>query len=131
MTAADCAAEYDNQVFRGNCDAGACVSIDGAAAVPETGACDSQSDCAAGLDCPSFYFVAGADTREVCARTCMNDGDCTALGANYVCTTYLQANFCVQKCTSDLQCPTAVGTPPSFGPWYRLSCSVATGHCLP
>jgi hypothetical protein len=130
-SAADCAGEYRNQVYRGDCVAGSCVAIDGAAAVSEGGACDSQSDCAAGLDCPSFFFVANSDTRDVCARTCANDAECAPLGPSYVCTSYLQQNFCVQKCTTDEQCPTAIGTQPPTGPWYRLSCSVSTGHCLP
>lgn len=129
--ASDCAAEARNQMFRGDCVAGACVPIAGAGAVAEGGSCDSQSDCAAGLDCPSFFFVANADTRDVCARGCANDTDCAGLGAGYVCTSYLQANFCVQKCANDAQCPTSIGTPPTSGPWYRLSCSIPTGHCLP
>ncbi|HET9989896.1 MAG TPA: hypothetical protein VFQ65_15305, partial [Kofleriaceae bacterium] len=93
--------------------------------------CDSQSDCAAGLACPSFYFVENAATRDVCARTCNTESDCDPLGSNYTCTTYLQHNFCVQKCTDDLQCPTVIGSQPVTGPWYRLSCQLSTGRCLP
>ena len=130
-TAADCAATFRNQLFRGACDAGACVSIGGNGAVDEGGACDHGSDCASGLSCPSFFFVANADTRDVCAPSCSTDADCAELGANYVCTTYLQDNFCVQKCTNDLQCPTAVDDPPVSGPWFRLSCDMASGRCVP
>lgn len=131
-TAADCASEYRNQLFRGECAAGACVSIQGNGSVPEGGACDSVSDCASRLSCASFFFVANADTRDVCARDCSTDTDCTPLGANYVCTTYLQANFCVQKCTDDAQCPTSISSQPATGqPWKRLSCDVASGRCLP
>ena len=131
-SAADCATEYRNQIFRGECSGGACVPIEGAGTVPEGGACDSVSDCASRLSCSSFFFVADASTRDVCARDCTADGDCAALGANFVCTTYLQANFCVQKCTEDAQCPTAISSQPGSGqPWARLSCDVASGRCLP
>jgi hypothetical protein len=126
-TSADCAAEYRNQVYRGTCQAGACVSIEGAGAVPEGGACDSGSDCAPNLSCPSFLFVADSDTREVCAPGCSADAEC----GPGVCTTYLVDNFCVQKCTTDAQCPTVISRAPNTGPWFRLTCDVATGHCLP
>lgn len=128
-SSADCAAEYRNQIFRGDCQAGACVDIAGAGAIAQGGACDSHSDCAAGLDCASFFFVANADTRDVCEPTCASDTDC---GTGYVCTSYLQQNFCVQQCTSDAQCPTSLDSQPASGqPWYRLTCDVATGRCLP
>jgi hypothetical protein len=126
----DCAADYRNQLFRGNCVGGACVSYPVTGATPGLGACDHIADCASGMSCPSFLFVANADTRDVCARTCSDDADCAPLG-NYVCTTYLSQNFCVQKCSSDLQCPTSIDTQPRVGPWYRLTCDVASGRCLP
>ncbi|MGN6109097.1 MAG: hypothetical protein ACTHU0_28585 [Kofleriaceae bacterium] len=127
--AADCAATYRNQVFRGACSDGACVPIDGGGEVPEGGACDSQSDCAPGLRCPSFFFVSDADTRQSCHPTCHGDADC---GAGLVCTTYLSDNFCVPKCTEDDHCPTALHSQPSAGaPWYRLRCHAPTGRCLP
>ena len=128
-TSADCAAEFRNQIFRGSCQAGACVALDGAGSVAQDGACDSVSDCAAGLACSSFFFVANADTRDVCEPGCTSDAEC---GTGYVCTTYLQQNFCVQKCTADAQCPTSVDTQPTSGqPWYRLTCDAATGRCQP
>lgn len=129
-TRSQCAAEYRNQEFRGSCVAGACVNIDGQAAVTEGNACDSVSDCASGLSCPSFFFTSNADTRDVCARTCTNDAGCAALGSNYVCSTYLVTNTCVQKCTSDSQCPTSISDAPSAGPWYRLHCDLPSGKCI-
>lgn len=123
---AQCAAEYRNQEYRGNCVAGACVSIVGAGSIAEGGACDSVSDCAANLACPSFFFIANADTRDVCAPTCTSDAQC---GTGSVCTTYLETNLCVQKCTTDAQCPAALDQTPTTGPWYRLRCNVATGKC--
>jgi hypothetical protein len=127
-SAADCASEFRNQIFRGRCDAGACVRIDGGGAIGEGGACDSQSDCGLALHCPSFFFMADADTRETCSASCGDDSDCLP---GFACTTYLANNFCVAKCTSDAQCPTAPTSPPETGPWFRLSCDVPSGHCLP
>jgi hypothetical protein len=125
-TTADCAAVYRNQLYRGSCDAGACVRIEGDGAVPTGGACDSNDDCAAGRSCPSFFFVANSDTREVCEPTCSNDIDCAH---GFVCTTYLTTNFCVAKCTDDEQCPTLLNEQPATGPWSRLTCDVASGRC--
>jgi hypothetical protein len=131
-SSADCAAEYRNQIYRGSCSAGACIAIDGAGAVAAGGACDSQSDCGLALSCPSFFFVADSDTRDVCAGACADDAACAAMGADYVCTTYFSNNFCVQKCTGDEQCPTIVAQQPSgAAPWKRLTCEVATGRCVP
>lgn len=129
--AADCAQEYRNQLFRGQCTAGACVPIDGDGAVAEGGRCDSESDCGLALQCPSFYFVAGGDTRETCARSCTDDTTCAPLGANFVCSTYFSNNFCVQKCATDDHCPTVIASPPVTGPWRRLTCDVPTGRCVP
>ena len=128
---AQCAGDYRNQIYRGNCLAGSCVSIDAPGDVTEGGACDSASDCGAGLSCPSFFFVSDADTRETCARSCANDGDCGALGADFVCTTYLTQNFCVQKCTETDHCPTSIQSDPATGPWSRLRCDAPTGRCIP
>jgi hypothetical protein len=80
------------------------------------------------LSCPSFYFVADADERETCARSCASDADCTT---DSVCTTYFTTNFCVRKCTADDQCPTSLDDVPVTPPWYRFTCNVATGRCAP
>ncbi len=127
---ADCAASYRNQVFRGACTAGACVPIT-ATNVAAGGACDTEDDCAAGLACPDFFFVANADTRSVCAPHCASDAGCAGLGADYVCTTYLATgNFCIQKCTTDDHCATDPTTEPLIDPWYRLVCQTSTGRCI-
>jgi hypothetical protein len=130
-SSAQCAAEYRNQIYRGNCLAGSCVSIDAPGDVPEGGACDSASDCGPNLSCPSFFFVSDADTRETCSRACANDGDCAPLGTDHVCTTYLTQNFCVQKCTENDHCPTSIQSDPASGPWARLRCDMPTGRCVP
>ncbi len=126
--AAECATEYRNQIFRGNCVAGSCVPINGGGSVVEGGACDSESDCGPALHCPSFYFVKGGDTRETCSPGCTADAQC---GVGFVCTTYFTANFCVPECTENDHCPTDRSTAPASGPWKRLSCDVATGRCQP
>jgi hypothetical protein len=125
----DCAAVYRNQLYRGACQGGACVAIDGKGALPPGTACDSVSDCAAGSSCASFFFTANADTRDVCGTYCTHDSDCAAMGPGFVCTTYLQQNFCVEQCTSDNQCPVSVTTAPTSPPWARLRCDKLTGHC--
>lgn len=126
--AADCAVEYRNQLFRGDCVAGACVSLEGNGGTPEGGRCDSESDCASELHCPSFFFVADGDTRETCNRECTSDVQCDE---GFVCTTYFPTNFCVPKCTTTEQCPTAIFNRPSSGPWVRFACEVSSGRCLP
>lgn len=128
VDADDCAAVYRNQIYRGACVAGSCVAIDGGGAVPQGGHCDSQSDCAPGLHCPSFYFVEGADTRDTCQPECTNDAMC---GPGQVCTTYLSPNFCVDQCTDSRQCATAPDEQPQSGPWVQLTCELSTGRCLP
>ncbi|MEJ7598579.1 MAG: hypothetical protein WKG01_11780 [Kofleriaceae bacterium] len=126
-SAANCASEYRNQVYRGRCAAGSCIQINGDGEVAQGGACDSESDCAAGLSCPDFFFVADADTRETCAPACAEDSEC---GADQVCTTYYAENFCVPRCTTDDHCPTSLGDAPETPPWYRLSCDVPSGRCM-
>jgi hypothetical protein len=127
----DCADDYRNQVFRGDCVAGACVPLTGNGATASGGACDSVSDCASGLSCPSFYFTEDADTRDVCTQTCTDDAGCSAMGTDYVCTSFLITNVCVQKCTTDDQCPVDPDSKPLAGPWYRLHCQTTTGNCVP
>lgn len=128
---ADCAADFRNQIFRGDCVGGACVRIDGNGAVAAGDRCDSGSDCASGTGCSSFYFVADADTRMVCGADCVGDADCAGMGAGYVCTDYLAQNICVQQCTTDAQCPTDPSSTPQTPPWRRYSCQTQTGKCIP
>lgn len=127
QSAADCASEYRNQIYRGACTDGACVKIEGDGALAEGTACDSQSDCASNLSCPAFFFVADADTRATCARGCTYDAQC---GTGSVCTSYFASNFCVPACTSDAQCPTSLDHEPVSGPWYQLRCNLSTGRCV-
>jgi hypothetical protein len=128
---ADCAVEYRNQVFRGDCFQGACRPIDGQGLRTIGESCDSVSDCTPDANCSSFFFTADADQRMVCGNFCDSDLDCTGLGSDFVCTTYLVNNFCVQRCTQDDHCPTSPTTQPTFPPWHRLTCQLSTGRCLP
>lgn len=128
---ADCAAEYRNQVFRGECVTGACRSIEGLGLRQPGERCDSDSDCVPSANCSSFFFVADADERMVCGTFCEQDADCAGLGGDFVCTTYLTNNFCVARCASDEQCPTAPFQTPTTPPWLRFQCQLSTGRCLP
>ena len=130
-TSADCATEFANQLYRGACTAGACEAINGGGALEVGEPCDSIDDCASGEQCPAFFFAANADTRSVCAPNCVTDNDCAAAGSDYVCTTYLDANLCVQKCTNDDQCPRIPDVAPTTPPWAFLTCDLPTGQCLP
>ncbi len=130
-TAADCAAEHRNQLFRGQCSAGACVSLDGRGSSRDGERCDSRSDCASGA-CSSFFFAADADERSLCTPQCQTDDECAVLGESFVCTTYLDENICVARCDRDEHCPALLSIPPFPGqPWYRLSCNPVTGRCMP
>jgi hypothetical protein len=127
----DCADAYRNQAHRGRCEDGACVRIEGNGTVPVGAACDSQSDCDADGECPSFLFTADADTRSVCGLHCRADADCAAMGSGHVCTTYLPENFCVQRCTEDDHCPVLADTAAPVGePWARYVCQESTGRCV-
>lgn len=127
----DCAAEWRNQVFRGDCVGGACVRIDADGTRGPGERCDRASDCDDGSTCSSFYFVSDADTRMECGAYCGSDADCAGHGAGYVCTDYLTYNFCVQRCAEDAHCPTIPTSRPSTGPWVRFECDVTTGRCVP
>lgn len=128
---ADCAQTYRNQIFRGDCVAGACEPIDGLGQRTPGQRCDSDSDCTPDANCASFFFTSDADTRMVCGSYCDVDADCAGLGDDFVCTTYLVENFCVQKCTEDDHCPTLPNSTPTTLPWLRLDCQLTTGRCLP
>ena len=129
---ADCASTFINQIYRGTCASdGACVDIDGNGALDVGAPCDSSDDCATGEQCPAFFFVANADTRSVCAPNCVTDADCASAGSDYVCSTYLDANLCVQKCTDDDQCPRIPDAAPTTPPWAFLTCDLPSGQCLP
>jgi hypothetical protein len=128
---ADCAAEFRNQVFRGDCVGGACQRIDGNGQRDVGERCDSDSDCVSAANCASFYFVADADDRMVCGNYCDSDADCAGLGPSFVCTTYLSDNFCVEECLIDAHCPTVPTSYPDVPPWLRFTCQTSTGRCLP
>lgn len=125
---ADCAAEYRNQGFRSICRDGACELRIGDGSLPQGQVCDSSPDCQSGA-CAAFPYTSEADTRSLCTLSCMTDAECAGLGTDWVCTTYLADNKCVQKCTTDEHCPISLSFLPTSGPWFRLTCTTATGKC--
>ncbi|MBT8495870.1 MAG: PPC domain-containing protein [Deltaproteobacteria bacterium] len=139
VDASDCAAEYDTQLYRGDCNEnGACIAIDNETPAASGESCDTGDDCDSGR-CSAFSFTADADTRAVCSNTCTADGECTGLG-EFVCTDYLLENMCVPKCTTDDQCAVLIGNQPTcdegdtaclINPptWTHLTCDVETGRC--
>lgn len=130
-TVADCAAEYDTQIFRGDCGAsGACQFLDGAGAIANGAACDSDDDCDSGI-CSYILFESDA-ADSVCTVACSADTDCTdALGSGYRCTYPFDTDFCHPGCTEDTDC----GADPETGfidpdqPWSYYTCT--GGACFP
>lgn len=128
---ADCAAEYETQIYRGSCDAGtgACVFIEGDGAVADGEACDSGDDCAGG-SCSYILFESDADLS-VCSVPCDDTAECTAaLGEGYACTVPFQQNFCHPLCDGNTQCGANPGSDAIDNglPWDYLTCT-ADGAC--
>jgi hypothetical protein len=131
-TLADCAAGFEKEFFRASCNgAGACVALEGAAAVALGDTCDSNDDCGGTATlCTNFPFVQHADTHAVCSKNCTGDGDCAAVDATARCTTGFNQNICTMPCTSDLDCPVLINDVPAAGqPWTHTTCIVAEGRC--
>jgi hypothetical protein len=129
-TSADCAAVYSNQLYRGDCTAGACQFIPAGTAAAGA-ACDSSDDCLSG-ECSYIAFESDAD-KSVCTQTCTSSADCAGLGTGFACTTGFSSNVCVPSCTVDLEC--GANTQSSMldvgQPWNYFTCTVATGACSP
>jgi hypothetical protein len=128
--AADCAAEYETQIYRGQCTAGACVFIPPGARA--NGApCDDGPDCMSG-SCSYNLFESDAQDS-VCTTACAQTADCAGIGAGLTCTTGFQTNLCVPSCAADLECGALVGssTPDPGLPWNYGTCTVASGVCSP
>jgi hypothetical protein len=129
-TAADCATEYDNQIYRGACDtgSGACEPIAGAGAVAVGGACDTADDCVPEAElCTAFSFTPNLDTRGSCAAACTGDGECDP---GQVCMTHSGGGFCSLPCAADVDCPVLVASEPApTEPWAHFSCDAKTGKC--
>lgn len=128
--AADCAAEFETQRYRGNCSGSACRFIEGNGALDDGDACDSYDDCSSEM-CSYVGFQSDAD-KSVCTVGCSSDDDCTtALGSGYACTVPFQTNFCHPSCSVDTDCGanTGSGTLDEGLPWDYLTCTVATGVC--
>lgn len=125
-TVADCAAEFENQMFRGVCNASVCEFVDGQAEVENGELCDSNGDCMSNR-CSYIAFQSRAETS-VCSVGCIGDAQCeAALGAGYTCTTPFQSNFCRPACTENTDCGSAqLGGSSNLDPdlpWDYLTCN--------
>ena len=128
-SAADCAAEYSTQLYRGECAGGVCDFLELDAPGADGSACDSGEDCTSG-GCSYIPFEADAQDS-VCTNVCTVDADCAAVGPGLTCTTGLSTNFCVPSCTSDLECGADTGseTLDPGEPWDYITCDEGTGAC--
>lgn len=130
-TSADCATEFETQIYRGTCSAtGACdftTTTGGANGSP----CDSPDNCTSGF-CSYISFESDAQDS-VCSDSCTAQADCDAIGPGLACTTAFGTNFCLPSCATDLECGTIeLGSDPDPGlPWQYMTCTVATGVCGP
>jgi hypothetical protein len=127
-TNADCAAEFETQVYRGNCTGGSCDFIPAGQGAPNS-PCDSNDDCGSGT---CSYILFDADAQDsVCSGACTMTTDCAAIGAGLTCTTGFGTNICVPSCANNLQCGANIGsgTLDAGQPWDYLTCTVATGVC--
>ena len=129
-TSADCAAEYETQVYRGQCTGGACVFIPPGARANDA-PCDTGNDCMSGF-CSYNLFEADAQDS-VCTIACAQTADCAAVGTGLACTTGFQNNLCTPSCANDVECGTTHTSPaidPGL-PWNYGTCTVASGVCSP
>ncbi|RYE76547.1 MAG: hypothetical protein EOO74_08265 [Myxococcales bacterium] len=125
---ADCAAYSTSSLLRGTCTAaGTCANIDGKGAVAANGVCDSADDCTSGT-CALTPFLENNAEFAICSKDCTADAQC---GANQVCTSLFDPNFCRPRCTKDTECPVDFSATPASGPWKYRTCNVATGKCAP
>lgn len=127
---ADCATTYSTQLYRGDCTGGVCQFIAGGPRA-DGAFCDSSDDCTSG-ECAYTPFEDDAD-KSVCTHACSAAADCTALGADFRCTTFTSANVCLPSCLRDLDCGAAAGSSmiTSGQPWNYFTCTAATGACGP
>jgi hypothetical protein len=127
-SADDCDNVFSTQIYRGDCDAGACHFI--APTTPiASGACDSADDCTSGM-CSYLLFEDDAHLS-VCTTACTASADCVGAQTGFTCTTPFNTNFCVPACTGNLDCGVNAGSatvetaPPA--PWDYLTCT--SGVC--
>ena len=128
---ADCGAEAETQIFRGDCVAGVCQPQAPATPLANGMGCDSNNDCAGGFCSLLTFDTDPADA--VCSASCTTTADCTAIGPGLVCSTGFTTNFCLPACASDSECGVLNrNLPPTPGDaWAYLSCDEATGACSP
>ncbi|HUH02726.1 MAG TPA: hypothetical protein VML75_12090 [Kofleriaceae bacterium] len=126
-TTADCAADHQSQLFRGDCrPSGACQFVEGGAALTAGSLCDSDDDCASAV-CSYWQFASNAESS-VCTTTCMSTSDCAA---GLHCTTPFTRNFCRPPCASHSDCGANIGSDnlDSGEVWDYHTCNPATSSC--
>lgn len=128
-SSADCAAEFEHQIFRGDCDTaiGVCKSVDGKGTRTLGQICDDDADCKEGI-CGGSGIGKSQDKISVCATECSTasgDLDDTKCGTD-ICGLY---GACAPKCTVDEECPiSSLSDAPASGKaWAYLPCQ--NGHC--
>jgi hypothetical protein len=126
-TVADCASTHDTQLFRGDCrPSGACVFVEGGAALAADALCDSDDDCDSGV-CSYWNFASNAE-RSICTTTCMSTNDCAA---GLHCTTPFTRNTCRPACGADTDCGANIGSEDvdAGEVWDFLTCNSTTLSC--
>ena len=134
-TSADCASEYETQIYRSQCNPTTDVCSFLPAGDRANGmACDSDDDCMG--YCSYMFFEADAGSSICVPTSCTTDAQCTAVNAGLRCTTgfssiFGPANFCHPACDANVDCGANTGsaTPDTNLPWDYYTCTVATGVC--
>jgi hypothetical protein len=130
-SAADCAAVYSTQLYRGSCNGttGACEFIPDGAGVAGA-ACDSPGDCTSAI-CSYSLFESDAQDSS-CSLTCTTTSECiTALGSLWACTAGFSSNICMPTCANNIECGANPGsdTLDASQPWDYWVCT--SGSCGP
>jgi len=141
---ADCAAEWEHQAFRGDCQpSGACTRIDGQRSLQLGETCDSPDDCNSsactygqaavqnlGVETVWFWAIYTADAAQ--RAYCANLGNPTMPcdpPTDYCTGTFGAGNYCSIPCEIDDHCPiNRFGFPAAGEPWQRLRCDA--GRCV-
>ena len=124
-TDADCAAEYETQIYRGSCEASACSFVEGNQSLADGTACDSDDDCSSSF-CSYWLFESDAQ-NSVCTSACAAPTDPCPTGQHC----FVETGKCVSDCASDAECGVNSGSSAIDvgSPWDVLTCNLATSTC--
>ena len=130
-TASDCGADFDTQLFRGDCQSSdhACHFITATGAVANGAACDSNADCTSQFCTYAIEQFASNPQTSVCGdpdANCAADTDCAT---GFTCL--VTDGVCIPACTQDTDCGAdpSISTVSSGLPWAYGTCDIATGDC--